>query len=188
MSQISAKGFESTLKSIYSLCCRPEERCINFIWKHDIITRGMKNVIVFGSVGNAWELLMPLALKVPQHKSVRLVVPHQRLLSKPRYYGIQGKTLSWINSRLTNRSQCVVVDGKASSFVKVTLGVPQGAFLGPLMFPLFINNIRENRQQSEIICRRCLALSNNWFNERLCYLTKWYREVNILGRDMANAV
>ena len=56
-------------------------------------------------------------------------VPYQRLLSKLNYYGIQGKTLAWINFWLTERIQRVVVDGEASSFVKVTSGVPQGTVL-----------------------------------------------------------
>ena len=51
-------------------------------------------------------------------------VPHQRLLSKLNYYGIQGKTLAWINSWLTERSfQRVGVDSEGSSLVRVISGL-----------------------------------------------------------------
>ena len=63
-------------------------------------------------------------------------VPHQRLLTKLANYGIQGDTRRWIRLRLTLCTQCVVVDGEASDFVRVKSGVPQGTVLGPLMFLL----------------------------------------------------
>ena len=37
-------------------------------------------------------------------------VPHQRLLSKLHFYGIQNSTLNWISSFLTNRTQQVTID------------------------------------------------------------------------------
>ena len=71
--------------------------------------------------------------------------------SEQSHYGIEGKTLAWINSWLTERFQSVVVDGEASSFVKVTLGVPQGTVLGPLIFLLFINDIHENLDSNYLL-------------------------------------
>ena len=42
-------------------------------------------------------------------------VPHQRLLLKPNYYGICGKTAAWIKAFLSHRSQVVSVNGSHSS-------------------------------------------------------------------------
>ena len=51
---------------------------------------------------------------------------HHILLSKLCNFRISGSLLKWCSSYLSGRKQRVVIDGKYSSWTRVTFGVPQG--------------------------------------------------------------
>ena len=49
--------------------------------------------------------------------------------------------LQWIKNYLAKRKQTVIFHGTNSALKNITCGVPQGSILGPLLFPIYINDI-----------------------------------------------
>ena len=68
------------------------------------------------------------------------MVDHNLLLLKLAY-GFTNRAYNWCQSYLSGRRQLVCIDSKESSLACVNHGVPQGSFLAPLFFILFIRDL-----------------------------------------------
>ena len=69
------------------------------------------------------------------------MVSHPVLLKKLNCLGVDSGSLQWFQSYLSHRMQRTVLNNCFSSSHKVSIGVPQGSVLAPLLFLVYINDL-----------------------------------------------
>ena len=71
------------------------------------------------------------------------------MIDKLTACGIRGMPGNWFKSYLDNRQQYCSLNGKKSNMREVTCGIPQGSWLGPLLFILYLSDFEKSLKYSK---------------------------------------
>ena len=73
------------------------------------------------------------------------------LLSKLAHYSARGLANDWFKSYLSNIKQYASIIGYNSNLADLKIGVSQGLILGPLLFLIFINDLKQARMSNSVM-------------------------------------
>ena len=141
---IVAKVFEKVVKS----------QLVSYLTVHSLIHPSQSAYLQYHSTQTALHHLVDHCLSNMNNSKINLActldlskgfdtLNHTILLHKLQNYGITGHSLSWFKSYLSDRSQIVCIGNKLSQLVNISMGVPQGTCLGPILFLLYVNNLSD---------------------------------------------
>ena len=112
-----------------------ESAIIQFIDKiHNGLSKRQHTVAIFMDLSKAFDVL-----------------DHQILAQKLDHYGFRGKFLDLLISFISNRNYFVSANGITSDKKTVNIGVPQGSTLGPLLFLLYVNDMKNSSHLFDFI-------------------------------------
>ena len=78
-------------------------------------------------------------------------IDHTIVLHKLKYYGLERSTLRLFESYLKNRKQYTEIEESKSEILLLTIGVPHGSILGPLLCIIYINDFSESTKKFDFI-------------------------------------
>ena len=77
-------------------------------------------------------------------------LPHELIIAKLKAYGIKEEGCAFVWAYLSKRKQRVKLSGRASDWMELLKGVPQGSILGPIFFNIFMNDIYATTTRSSL--------------------------------------